>query len=131
MIEIYPDGAYNSISDNGAWGVIVVENGQKRAFSGVVKCTTNNRMELTATLEGILRTPQGSEVAVYTDSQYLFGCMTRGWQRRANRDLFEHLDEAISRRTISWEWIDRNTRNPFHKEAHSLASNLASQRERL
>jgi len=127
MIEIYTDGAYNPVPRQGGWGAVVVEDGRKRIFSGMAKRTTSNRMEITAALEGISRTPQGAEVVVYTDSQYLFGCMARGWQRRANRDLWEQLDEAVNQRKVRWEWIDQSARNPFHKEAHALATTLASQ----
>jgi cyclic pyranopterin phosphate synthase len=130
MIEIYTDGAYNPVLGQGGWGAAVVENAQKHVFSGMVKHTTSNRMEITAALEGILQTPQGAEVVVYTDSQYLFGCMAKGWQRRANRDLWEQLDEAVSERKVRWQWIDRNTRNSFHKEAHTLTTTLASQSEK-
>jgi len=131
LIEIYTDGAYNPVLGQGGWGAVIVESGQKRVSSGMVKKTTSNRMEITAALEGILHTPQGAEVVVYTDSQYLFGCMAKGWQRRANRDLWEQLDEVVSPRRVRWEWIDRNTRNPFHKEAHTLATNLATEGESL
>jgi len=131
LIEIYGDGAYNPVLGQGGWGAVVLGDEQKRVFSGRAKETTSNRMEITAALEGILRTPQDAEVVIYTDSQYLFGCMTKGWQRRANRDLWERLDEAVSQHKVRWEWIDRNAKNPFHKEAHALATNLASQGERL
>ena len=129
MIEVYTDGAYNPVLGQGGWGAVILEAGQRRAFSGMVKKTTGNRMEITAALEGILHTEQGAEVTVYTDSQYLFGCMSKGWQRRANRDLWERLDVAVSQRKVRWEWIERDTRSPFHKEAHALATNLASQGE--
>ena len=131
MVEIYTDGAYNPVLGQGGWGAVVVENEQKQVFSGRVERTTSNRMEITAALEGILHTPQGVEVVVYTDSQYLFGCMSRGWQRRANRDLWEELDVAVSQRKVQWQWIDQSARGPFHKEAHTLATNLASQAEML
>ena len=131
MIEIYTDGAYNLVLGQGGWGAVIVEDGQKRVFSGMVKKTTSNRMEITAALEGILQTPAGAEVVIYTDSQYLFGCMSQGWQRRANRDLWEQLDEAVSQRKVRWQWIDRDTANLFHQEAHTLATNLASHGERL
>ena len=131
MIEIYTDGANNPILGQGGWGAVIVESGQKRVFSGTAKSTTSNRMEITAALEGIWHTLQGAEVVVYTDSQYLFGCMAKGWQRRANRDLWEQLDEAVSQRKVRWQWIERDTRNPFHKEAHTLATSLASQSQRL
>jgi cyclic pyranopterin phosphate synthase len=131
MIEVYTDGAYNPVLNQGGWGTILVENSKKQVFSGMAKRTTSNRMEITAALEGLTHTPQGSEVGIYTDSQYLFGCMTLGWQRHANRDLWGQLDEAVSQRKVGWQWIDQNTTIPFHKEAHALATNLASQGEML
>ena len=130
LIEIYTDGAYNPVLGQGGWAAVIVDGGQKRVFSGMAKRTTSNRMEITAALEGILKTKPGTEVVIYTDSQYLFGCMARGWQRRANRDLWQQLDEAVSQRRVRWEWIDQSTKNPFHKEAHDLATNLASQGEK-
>ena len=130
MIEIYTDGAYNPVLGQGGWGAVVIEGEQKQAYSGTAKGTTSNRMEINAALEGILRTPQGAEVVVYTDSQYLFGCMVKGWQRRANRDLWEQLDKATGEHKVRWQWIERAT-NPFHKEAHTLATSLASQRKML
>jgi len=129
MIEIYTDGAYNPVLSQGSWGAVIVEDGKKQVFSGIASRTTSNRMEITAALEGILHTPQGSEVVVYTDSQYLFGCMTKGWQRRANRDLWEELDEAVNQRQVRWQWVERNT-SPLHKEAHASATSLASQSEK-
>jgi cyclic pyranopterin phosphate synthase len=129
VIEIYTDGAYNPVLNQGGWGAVIVERGEKRVFSGTVKKTTSNRMEITAALEGILQTKHGAEVVVYTDSQYLFGCMTKGWQRRANRDLWPQLDEVVNQRKVRWEWIDQSARNAFHREAHDLATNLASQGE--
>jgi cyclic pyranopterin phosphate synthase len=129
MIEIYTDGAYNPVPGQGGWGAVVVEGKQKRVFSGAAKKTTSNRMEIVAALEGILKTKPGAEIAVYTDSQYLFGCMASGWQRRANRDLWQQLDEAVSKRKVRWEWVEEGARSAFHKEAHDLANGLASQGE--
>ncbi len=128
MIRLYTDGAYNPGLGQGGWGVVLVEDGQKSVFSGTAKNTTSNRMEITAALEGILRTPQGSEIMVHTDSQYLFGCMTQGWQRKANVDLWEKLDRAVSQRKVEWEWAYRNT-DSCHKEAHELAIGLAGKSE--
>ena len=129
LIEIYTDGAYNPVLGQGGWGVVIVESGKKRVFSGAVNGTTSNRMEIMAALEGITSTPQGSEIVLYTDSQYLFGCMAKGWQRRANRDLWEQLDKVTGERKVQWQWIERDT-NPLHKEAHNLATNLSKQVEK-
>lgn len=129
MIKIYTDGAYNPVPGQGGWAAVIVEGKQKRVFSGTAQKTTSNRMEITAALEGILKTKLGAEVVVYTDSQYLFGCMASGWQRRANRDLWQQVDGAVSQRKVRWEWIDQNARNAFHKEAHDRANSLSSQGE--
>jgi cyclic pyranopterin phosphate synthase len=130
LIKIYADGAYNPVTGQGGWGAVVVSNGKKQILSGGTKSTTNNRMEIKAALEGILSTPSDSEVIVYTDSQYLYGCMAKGWQRRANLDLWKELDSAVEQRKVRWEWIDQNAGNPLHKEAHNLATGLASRSER-
>jgi cyclic pyranopterin phosphate synthase len=129
MINIYTDGAYNPVPGQGGWAAVIVEGKQKRVFSGMAQKTTSNRMEITAALEGILKAKLGAEVVVYTDSQYLFGCMASGWQRRANRDLWQQLDGAVSQRKVKWEWIEEGARNAFHKEAHDMANSLASQGE--
>jgi cyclic pyranopterin phosphate synthase len=69
-------------------------------------------------------------MVIYTDSQYLFGCMASGWQRKANRDLWSQLDEAVNKRKVKWEWVEGSNQNPFHKEAHDLATSLSSQGEK-
>ncbi len=131
MIEIYTDGANNPVLSQGGWGAVILEDDRKRVFSGMVKKTTSNRMEIAAALEGILQTPQDAELKIYTDSQYLFGCMAKGWQRRANRDLWEKLDAAVAQRQVGWQWIERDNNNPAHQEAHALATGLASQGKAL
>ncbi len=130
MIEIYTDGAYNPVSEQGGWAAVILEDGKKQVISGVTERTTSNRMEITAALEGILRSPKGAEVVVYTDSQYLLGCMAKGWQRKDNRDLFKNLDSAVSERKVRWEWISKSDENPYHKEAHNLATNLGNNKEK-
>ena len=129
MIEIYTDGAYNPILNQGAWAAVIIENKQKRALSGTARKSTSNRMEIAAALEGILATSKGSELSIHTDSQYLYGCMVKNWKRRVNNDLWEKLDKASGERKIHWNWIERND-NPFHKEAHSMATGLASNNDK-
>lgn len=126
MIEIYTDGAYDPVSERGGWGAVIVENGRKQSLSGVVEGTTNNRMEITAALEAIQRTPANAELTVYTDSQYLYGCVAKGWQRKANRDLWEKLDEVASTRRVQWRWLSGETANEYHREAHALANGLVA-----
>jgi cyclic pyranopterin monophosphate synthase len=122
LIDLYTDGAYHPVSKSGAWAAILVEGEHKSVFSGKADATTSNRMEIAAALEGILRTPKGSEVSVHTDSQYLYVCAARGWQRKANIDLWQQLDAAVNERKVSWIWVERETES--QKEAHTLANGL-------
>lgn len=129
MLEIYTDGAYNPITRDGGWAAVLVEEDRQRVFSGMVTATTNNRMEITAALEGLKQTPMGTETTVYTDSQYLYGCMARNWERKANRDLWELMDKEAAQRKVKWEWIDQNVINPYQKEAHNLATAQVNPKE--
>ncbi len=122
MIEIYTDGAYNPVTQQGGWAAVIIDDGKKQVFAGHVTHTTNNRMEITAALEGLKHVPEKADVTVYTDSQYLFGCMSRGWERKANRDLWEQIDKVAAARRVKWEWIDQNVINNYQKEAHNLAT---------
>jgi cyclic pyranopterin phosphate synthase len=122
MIEIYTDGAYNPVTQQGGWAAVIIEDGKKQVFSGTVAHTTNNRMEISAAMEGLKQVPEKSIVTLYTDSQYLFGCMSRGWERKANRDLWEQIDKVAAARRVKWEWIDQNINNDYQKEAHNLAT---------
>jgi len=131
MIEIYTDGAYNPVTRRGGWAAVIVEEGTKNIISGSMENTTNNRMEIVGALEGLQKVPEGREVTVYTDSQYLFGCMSRGWERRANRDLFEKLDAVVEKRKVKWQWIDQSNPNPYQKDAHLTALKMLNNKEEM
>jgi cyclic pyranopterin phosphate synthase len=126
MIEVYTDGAYNAVRQQGGWGSVVVVNGVESTFADSVKPATGNRMEITAALEGLLHTPPNSELIIYIDSQYVFGTMTQGWRRRANGDLWVKLDEANSQRKVTWRWISGDSTNKYHQMAHKLANGQAA-----
>jgi cyclic pyranopterin phosphate synthase len=130
MFEIYTDGGFNPITGDGGWAAVVLEDGRKQIFSGKAFKTTNNRMEITAALEGLRQVPAGAEVKIYTDSSYLLGCMSRGWERKANRDLFEQLDKVAAERKVQWEWIDQTITNPYQKEAHNTATALSNGKDK-
>jgi len=122
MIELYTDGGHNPVRGLGGWGAVIIEGGNKREVHGTAEHTTNNRMEITAALEGLKALPAGTEVTLYTDSQYLFGCMALGWARKANLDLFEQIDKVNTERKVKWQWIDQNIVNAYQQEAHNLAT---------
>ena len=78
MIEVHTDG---SCLDNpggpGGWAAIVVRDGVETALSGREDRTTNNRMEITAVIEGLASLPPAAEARVFSDSEYVVNTMTR------------------------------------------------------
>lgn len=104
MIEVYTDGACLGNPGPGGWAALVVDEGKRLVFEGREAKTTNNRMELRAAIEGLSRTAPGSQVILYSDSQYLVYTMTRNWKRKANLDLWQKLDALSRERQVKWEW---------------------------
>jgi len=91
--------------------------GMEKELSGYEALTTNNRMELRAALEALNLLKRPARVTVYTDSEYLRrgitewlpGWRARGWRRQggtlANSDLWQELDQAVTRHQITWIWL--------------------------
>jgi len=123
MIRIYTDGACaGNPGGPGGWGAVIYdEGGARRELSGRDPNTTNNRMEITAVIRGLEATPSGSTVLVLSDSEYVIKTMTRGWQRKANTDLWRRLDALVQDRQVSWEWVQGHNGNPDQERADALA----------
>jgi ribonuclease HI len=118
---IWTDGACSGNPGPGGWAAIVIpeEGADPQELSGGEKLTTNNRMELTAALEGLRSLPDGSKVVVVTDSQLMLNSMTTwlpGWKRKGwktaagkpvkNQDLLTALDAEVKRHaSVRWHWV--------------------------
>ncbi len=118
----------------GGWGVVLEQEGETKQQSGAVPKTTNNRMEITAAIEGLLMLPPGSEAQIFTTSDYLFQGATRwihGWRKRnwvkrdgkpvANGDLWRALDQQMGMYAIHWVNA-KGKEKPALDEAGKLAS---------
>lgn len=105
-VEIYADGACKGNPGPGGWGVLLRSGGLEKEMHGGEPQTTNNRMELTAVIEGLTALTRRSKVRVYTDSQYVQKGISEwihNWKRRGwltadrkpvkNADLWRQLDE--------------------------------------
>jgi ribonuclease HI len=96
----------------GGWAAILTApDGAEEVLTGGEFPTTNNRMELTAALEGLRAAPEGSDVELVTDSSYIANAISKGWldgwrrkgwrttsrQPVANRDLWERMIAELAR----------------------------------
>ena len=99
MLQIYTDGAYKSSIDQGGIGIVWIKNDTVfKKYSNGFKHTTNNKMELIAMLCAFksIKTSM-EEVEFISDSQYVLGCITKGWKKKKNVELWNILDKEYER----------------------------------
>ena len=121
MVDIYTDGACKGNPGPGGWGAVILGDGAKRTLQGGERETTNNRMEITAVIEGLRRLREQEEVTVYSDSQYVINTMTKNWKRKKNQDLWAKMDTEVRSRNVKWQWVRGHDGHPLNEEADRLA----------
>jgi len=134
-VEIYSDGACKGNPGPGGWGVLLRYGKHEKHLYGGEAQTTNNRMELTAVLQGLLALKRESRVRVVTDSQYVKNGITQwihNWKRNGwktagkqavkNADLWRQLDEAVARHQVEWRWVKGHSGHPENELADQLAN---------
>ena len=134
MVKIYTDGACWGNPGPGGWAAILITPGHRKEINGAELQTTNNRMEITAALEGLKALNQPSVVQLFTDSSYLVNAATawipgwkaRGWKRKdgvlLNADLWQELDREMARHEINWTWVKGHAGNRYNERADELAN---------
>jgi ribonuclease HI len=139
-VQVITDGACLGNPGPGGWAAILLHGENRKELYGCEKHTTNNRMELTAAIEGLRALRERCEVEVVTDSEYVKNGITqwitnwkkRGWMTAAkkpvvNRDLWEELDEQTTRHTMRWSWTKGHASHADNNRADELASLAAKQ----
>ncbi|TCK24723.1 ribonuclease HI [Pseudonocardia endophytica] len=135
VVEIFTDGACRPNPGPGGWGVVLRYGAHERELSGgEAGVTTNNRMELTATIRALETLTRRSVVHLHTDSTYVRNGITRwmdGWKRRGwrtgsdqpvkNEDLWRELDAAAARHDVEWFWVRGHAGHPENERADKLA----------
>jgi ribonuclease HI len=135
-IELYCDGACAGNPGPGGWGTILRFGAHERELSGGQAQTTNNRMELTALLEGLRALKEPCRVRVVTDSEYVANGINkgwaRGWQRNGwrksdkkpalNPDLWEALLQQLDRHQVTVQWVRGHNGHPENERCDQLAT---------
>lgn len=133
-IILYTDGACSGNPGSGGWACILVYKNQEKELSGGEPETTNNRMEMTAVIEGLKALKESCEVDLYTDSKYVLEGATKwlqGWQEKGwkkadkkpvlNVDLWLVLSELLSQHEITWHWVKGHAGDPYNERVDTLA----------
>lgn len=162
QITIFTDGSSRGNPGPGGWGAVVVKKEAGRVenegmvieLGGRETMTTNNKMELTACLNGLLHVkkapnshtdsnnPASTEITILTDSSYVINGITKwinGWKRNGwitktkdevlNRDLWERLDEAASSKKVEWKYVGGHIGIVGNERCDHIATDFADGNE--
>lgn len=104
-------------------------------MSGGEPQTTNQRMELTAAIEGLAAIPGRRRVHLHSDSAYIVNCFRDRWWERwekngwknaqkqpvANRDLWERLIAETRRHDVVWHKVAGHADDALNNRVDALA----------
>jgi len=137
-VQLITDGACLGNPGPGGWAAILRFGEHKKELWGCEPQTTNNRMELTAAIEGLRALREACEVQVVTDSEYMKKGITtwiHGWKRKGwitaakkpvvNQDLWQALDEQAGRHRTEWVWTKGHANHTDNNRCDELATRAA------
>ena len=141
-VQLITDGACIGNPGPGGWACILRSGEKTKELFGSEPHTTNNRMEITAAIEGLRALREPCEVEVVTDSEYLKNGITtwiKGWKRNGwktaakkpvvNQDLWMELDDLVEKHKMQWTWTKGHADHEDNNRCDELATRAA--REQL
>ena len=138
-VRLITDGSCLGNPGPGGWAAVLkyTDDDAKehtREMYGYEPATTNNRMELTAAVEGLRALKEHCHVEVKTDSEYVKNGITswmKAWKKNgwltaakkpvANRGLWEALSEQVERHKTDWVWTKGHADDPENNRCDELA----------
>jgi len=109
-VILYTDGACSGNPGVGGWGAVLMFKGAEKRISGAEAETTNNRMEMTAVIEGLKCLKEPCEVEVYSDSAYTVNAFNEGWIYSWEKNGFKKADNKPVLNEELWRELLRLTR---------------------
>ncbi len=135
IVTLYTDGACSGNPGPGGWGCILMFGEHRRELSGGEAHTTNNRMEITAVIQGLRALKYPCQVELYSDSKYVLDALEKGWavgwKKRGwiksdkkpalNADLWEELLQMCQIHQMRYHWVKGHASNPYNNRCDELA----------
>ena len=143
-ITIYTDGSSLGNPGPGGYGIVIMQDGKTKEFSQGFRKTTNNRMELLATIIAIESSPKNVKIEIFSDSSYVVNAINKNWldkwqkngwktankKRVKNKDLWQRLLRILNQSQIKWNWVKGHAGNKHNERCDELAV-LAAKSENL
>ena len=121
----------------------MIHAGTRRELTGGYRLTTNNRMELTAAIQGLSALNEECSVQLYTDSRYLVDAVTKGWleywrahgwrksdrQKVLNIDLWQQFADLLARHQVSLIWVEGHSGDPNNERCDRLSRRAAAAKD--
>lgn len=139
-VQLITDGSCLGNPGRGGWACILRYGEHKRELFGFELHTTNNRMEMTAAIEGLKRLKESCSIEIVTDSNYLKNGITswvHGWKRNGwktadkkpvvNQDLWILLDDLVNHHQIHWTWTKGHALHEDNNRCDELARRAAEE----
>lgn len=134
-VEIYTDGACSGNPGVGAYAAVLLAGSHKKEVFGATGNTTNNRMELTAVIEGLRELKRPCAVKLYSDSAYVVNAFNNGWISNwlrsgwknsagspvSNKDLWQELLAVAEQHQIEWIKVKGHSDNVYNNRCDELA----------
>ena len=138
QVTLTTDGACIGNPGPGGWAFILRYGEHSKERAGGASATTNNRMEIQATIEGLKALKEPCEVLLISDSQYLlngvlswrFKWRDKGWMRKPkggqetpvlNSDLWKELDALADIHKITGQWVKGHSGHKDNERCDKLA----------
>jgi ribonuclease HI len=135
QVIMYTDGACRGNPGPGGWGVLIKYEGIEKEIFGSKHNVTNNQMELTAAIEGLVALKEPCSVVLYTDSKYVMDGITQwihkwkknNWRNASkkdvkNKELWQQLDNLIHFHEVQWHWVKGHSGDAGNEMADLLAN---------
>ncbi|MBF0687846.1 MAG: ribonuclease HI [Cellulomonas sp.] len=132
---MWTDGACKGNPGVGGWGAWMRFGDQEKELWGGEAATTNNRMELTAVIEGLRALRRPCRVTLHVDSTYVMNGLTKwlpNWKRNGwvtgekkpvkNKELWQALEAEVERHHVTWVWVKGHAGDPGNERADGLAN---------
>ena len=134
-VAIFTDGACSGNPGPGGWGAILRYNENEKELSGGEILTTNNRMELLASIVALESLKSPCKVKLYSDSRYVVNAINegwvtnwqaKGWKKKENVDLWKRLLDAKKEHQVEFIWVKGHASNAENNRCDELAVEAAT-----